>query len=58
MAPADFVPSWKTKPSPFEENTNGIFSVSPYSSACWSPSPALQLLSFASMTASGMFGLL
>ncbi|HVH56984.1 MAG TPA: hypothetical protein VM791_12065 [Vicinamibacterales bacterium] len=34
--------SWKTKPSPFDENTNGTFSVRAYSRACWIPSPTLQ----------------
>ena len=45
------VRSWKTKPSPFEEKTNGMSSVSAYSSACCIPSPTLWLLSFASMRA-------
>jgi hypothetical protein len=47
----------KTKPSPFEEKTNGMFRMSAYSKACCIPSPTEWLLSFASMIAIGMFGL-
>ena len=44
----------KVNPSPFDVNTKGILISSAYSSACCIPSPIEWLLSFASMTATGI----